>query len=125
MPEAHRMEQVAVKTGHAPVRSPSTMDRHDTPITTLIASEALLSSNAGLPRQALQEEARLTHAEATHQHGSSDDGKPAEPRRVMLSVPIESKLGLGPSDHRSRTSRANTEPAPSKRARIRRHTQPK
>jgi hypothetical protein len=45
------------------------------------------------------------------------------PRPVMLSVQIESKLGLGPSDHRSSGPSANAEPLTGKRARIRRHTQ--
>jgi hypothetical protein len=45
------------------------------------------------------------------------------PRPVMLSVQIESKLGLGPSDHRSSGPSANDEPLTGKRARLRRQTQ--
>jgi hypothetical protein len=40
----------------------------------------------------------------------------------MLSGRIESKLGLEPSDHRSSRPKADDEPVPAKRARLRRHT---
>ena len=50
--------------------------------------------------------------------------KPAErarePRRVLLRVEIESKLGLGPSEHRSSKPYAGAEALPAKRARLRR-----
>lgn len=49
-------------------------------------------------------------------------GEPAEPRRVMISVLIESKLGIGPSDHRSSRPAADEQPVFNKRARSRRHS---
>ena len=53
------------------------------------------------------------------------DPEPVEktraPRRVLLRVEIESKLGLGPSDHRSSKPWADAEAVPAKRARLRRH----
>ncbi|MGH3058616.1 MAG: hypothetical protein ACRDPP_10260 [Gaiellaceae bacterium] len=42
---------------------------------------------------------------------------------VMLSVRIESKLGLGPCERQDSRRKADDEPAPAKRARLRRHTQ--
>jgi hypothetical protein len=44
-----------------------------------------------------------------------------EPRRVLLRVVIESKLELGPSDHRSSKPWAEAQAMPGKRARTRRH----
>jgi hypothetical protein len=57
--------------------------------------------------------------------GLAVDARPEEqarePRQVMLRVEIESKLELGPSDHRSSKPWGYDEPTPSKRARTRRH----
>ena len=57
--------------------------------------------------------------------GLAVDARPEEqarePRQVMLRVEIESKLELGPSDHRSSKPWGHDEPTPSKRARTRRH----
>jgi hypothetical protein len=57
--------------------------------------------------------------------GLSVDAKPEEqprePRHVVLRVEIESKLELGPSDHRSSKPWGHEETTPSKRARTRRH----
>jgi hypothetical protein len=46
--------------------------------------------------------------------------KGPEPPRVLLRVEIASKLGFGPSEHRSSKPWANAEEAPVKRARARR-----
>ena len=60
-----------------------------------------------------------------HGMGFSVDAKPEDqpqkPRHVVLRVEIESKLELGPSDHRSSKPWGHEETTPSKRARTRRH----
>ena len=60
-----------------------------------------------------------------HGMGSSVDAEPEEqpqrPREVMLRVVIESKLELGPSDHRSSKPWGHEEATPTRRARTRRH----
>ena len=67
-----------------------------------------------------------TRSEVEPAPGSSVDTEPAEglgdPRRVMLRVEIQSKLGFGPSEHRSSKPWAGVDAVPSKRARLhRRH----
>ena len=114
MPKADGTETAALKTGRGSIRVPSTTDRLETPMLTLIAREALIASDAAL-RQPLPKEARSTHAAASRHHR-------AEPPGVMLRVLIQSKLGLGPTDHRSRRPRANPDPMPGKRARSHNHT---
>jgi hypothetical protein len=57
--------------------------------------------------------------------GLAVDAKPEEepqkPREVVLRVVIESKLELGPSDHRSSKPWGHQETTPGKRARAHRH----
>lgn len=62
----------------------------------------------------------MTDVQRTDTEAAAPKG--AEPSRgTMLSVPIESKLGLGRSERRSRRPLPDVEPAPGKRARTRRH----
>ena len=86
-------------------------------------TETVALKLAALPRQALQEEA---HVAAARHNGSTVAAESAEqptaPRRVMLRVVIESKLDLGPSDHRSSRATVGAEPVPAKRARSRRRS---
>lgn len=49
------------------------------------------------------------------------ESPPAEAPGVMVRVLIESKLELGPSEHRSSRPKAD-EPMPTRRARTRRHS---
>jgi len=69
----------------------------------------------------LREKARVTYAEAARPHVPSSDPESAEPRAAMLRVPIESKLGLGPSDPQSRP-RTSGDAVPARRARSHRRT---
>jgi hypothetical protein len=63
---------------------------------------------------------RMPEAHGLHK-GSAQ--RSHESRGVMLTVRIESKLGLEPSEHRSSRPRADEDPAPNKRARLRHPTQ--
>ena len=54
--------------------------------------------------------------------GSDQRALPSHEHGVMLSVRIESKLGLEPSEHRSSRPK-DAEPMPAKRARLHRQTQ--
>lgn len=108
MPKADGTETAGLETGRGPIRMPST-DRLETPMMTLIAREALIASDAAATRHRAPADERPAR-------------QPAEPPGVMLRVLIQSKLGLGPTDHRSRRPRANPDPMPGKRARSHNHT---